>query len=248
MLDRFAYTAMTGAKQSMGQLGNTSNNLANAQTPGFREMVDVFRAAPIKGAGADSRAFVSDTTPGSVFNPGPIQATGNPFDVAIKGTDGFFVVQRDNGTEAYTRSGQFMKDNDGYLRQGKNLVVGLNGAINIPQDVVLVNISEEGKVYGKFQYSEQMLEIDQLRLVNMPSAALKRAADGLFELPDGAVAEVDDTMRVQQGALEQSNVSVTSAMVQMINQMRMFELNTRFIQTADQNARAANVLMSLSRN
>ena len=107
MLDRFIYTAMTGAKHAMGQLGNTSNNLANAQTPGFREMVSMFRGVPIQGASADSRSFVVDSTPGSNFSAGPISTTGHPLDVAIR-EKGFFVLQRADGTEGYTRAKRFV--------------------------------------------------------------------------------------------------------------------------------------------
>jgi len=90
MLDRFAYVAMTGAKHAMGQLATTTHNLANTQTPGFREMFTAFRSVPVDGEGADTRAFVVDSTPGSDFTQGSIQTTGNPFDVAIKNAQGFF--------------------------------------------------------------------------------------------------------------------------------------------------------------
>ena len=72
MIDRMAYVAMTGAKHAMGQMATTSNNLANAQTPGFREMVTSFRAVPLDGEQSDSRAFVVDSTPTAIFNPGAI--------------------------------------------------------------------------------------------------------------------------------------------------------------------------------
>ena len=88
MIDRFIYTAMTGAKHSMGQLANTTHNLANAQTPGFREMLQMYRAVPIKGASADSRAFVVDSTVGSNFDPGTYMRTDNPPDVLIGKEDG----------------------------------------------------------------------------------------------------------------------------------------------------------------
>ena len=58
MIDRIAYTAMTGAKHTMGQLANTSHNMSNVHTPGFREIVTAFRAVPLEGEQADSRAFV----------------------------------------------------------------------------------------------------------------------------------------------------------------------------------------------
>ena len=85
MLDRIAYTAMTGAKHTMGQLANTAHNMANVHTPGFREVVTAFRAVPLEGEQSDSRAFVVDSTPTAMFNPGPIESTDNPFDFAIQG-------------------------------------------------------------------------------------------------------------------------------------------------------------------
>lgn len=248
MLDRFAYVAMTGAKHSMGQLANTTNNLANAQTPGFREMVAAFRSVSLNGEHADSRAFVVDSTPGSVFTPGPIQTTGNPFDVAIKNNEGFFAVRRPDGTEAYTRAGKFTLDDLGVFRAGPNAVVGEGGTdITVPPNISKIEISADGIVYGHNAASNTFDQIDRLRLVNINPRNLVRGADGLFEAVGIQAPDLDRTIRVQQGALELSNVNPTTAMVQMIEQNRMFDLNIRFIQTADQNAKAANTLMTMSR-
>ena len=255
MLDRFAYIAMTGAKSSMEQLATTTNNLANAQTPGFREMLASFRAVPLNGASADTRAFVVDSTPGSDFTMGAIQTTGNPYDVAIQGKDGFFAVQRPDGTIGYTRSGKFSVDQDGTLRQGQNIVLGQSGPITIPQDIAQIDISKDGIIsaqqIGNTVFDEAgnvpFDQIDQLRLVNVDPKTLTRSADGLFEYQGIEQPAADPNLRVQQGAIELSNVSPTTAMVQMIKQNRMFDLNMRFITTADQNAKSANELMSLSR-
>ena len=99
MIDRFVFTAMTGAKSAMGQLATTSHNMANLQTPGFREMLSSFRAVPVTGASSDSRAFVVDSTPGADWTPGAVSATGNPLDAAIQ-DEGLFAVQRADGQEA----------------------------------------------------------------------------------------------------------------------------------------------------
>jgi flagellar basal-body rod protein FlgF len=248
MLDRFAYVAMTGAKHSMGQLANTTNNLANAQTPGFREMVASFRSVSLNGERADSRAFVVDSTPGSVFAPGPIQTTGNPLDVAIKNNEGFFAVRRPDGSEAYTRAGKFTLDELGVFKAGPNVVVGEAGTdITVPTDVSRIEIANDGIIYGFNEASSTFDQIDRLRLVNIDPKNLVRGADGLFEAFGVEAPELDRDIRVQQGALELSNVNPTNAMVQMIEQNRMFDLNIRFIQTADQNAKAANTLMTMSR-
>jgi flagellar basal-body rod protein FlgF len=74
-----------------------------------------------------------------------------------------------------------------------------------------------------------------------------RAEDGLFDLP-GEQAAADPRVKVVQGAYELSNVNPTMAMVQMIGQSRLFDLNTRSITLADQNSRSATTLLSLSRS
>lgn len=246
---------MTGAQQSMLQLATTTNNLANAQTPGFREMFSAFRAAPIVGQGASSRAFVVDTTPGTDFTPGPVQTTGNPLDVAIQDRNGFFAVRRPDGSVAYTKNGRFNIDQNGVLRLGDNVVLGQEDTINIPESIKQISISKDGyissQMIGITTFDEAANtpfdEIDQLRLVKVDPNTLVRAGDGLFDIPGMIQPAADPSIRVQQGAVELSNVNPTTAMVQMIEQNRMFDLNMRFIQAADQNAKSANALMSLSR-
>jgi flagellar basal-body rod protein FlgF len=255
MIDRFAYTSMTGAKHAMGQLATTTNNLANTQTPGFREMFTAFRSVPVDGQGADTRAFVVDSTPGSDFTQGTIQTTGNPFDVAIKNAQGFFAVRRPDGSEAYTRSGRFTVDESGVLRLGKNQVLGQVDNIVLPEQARSIEISQDGTISTQFvgttAFDEASKtpfeEIDKLRLVNVDPKLLVRGEDGLFSYGGLERPDTDPNLRVQQGAVELSNVNPTTAMVQMIEQNRMFDLNMRFIQTADQNAKSANTLMSLSR-
>jgi len=114
MIDRFAFTAMTGAKHAIGQLATTTHNMANLQTPGFREMLSMFRAVPVDGASADSRAFVVDSTPGADWAHGSVTPTGNPLDVAIQ-DQGLFAVLDADGQEAYTRAGKFQLNAQGIL-------------------------------------------------------------------------------------------------------------------------------------
>ena len=162
MINRFAYTSMTGAIAATNQLSVTSNNLANVMTPGFKESVSAFRAVPLKGDGepftgngADTRVFNVDTTPGSNFNPGPIVTTGNPLDFAIKG-EGFFAVRRADGSEAYTRSGKFFVDENGLLKLGKEIqVVGSGGPITIPLNSS-IQMAEDGSVYTQLQGTEYL--------------------------------------------------------------------------------------------
>ena len=253
MINRYAYTSMTGATAATQQLSVTSNNLANGFTPGFREVISAFRAVPLKGDGepftgngADTRVFAVESTPGSNFTGGQIQTTSNPLDVAIKG-DGFFAVRRPDGKEAYTRAGKFMVNDQGILSVGKEIpVVGEGGSITIPTGSTM-NIAEDGSVYTQIPGTQYLNQVGKLKLVNPNTNNLVRGDDGLFDLP-GEQAAADQRVKVVQGAYELSNVNPTMAMVQMITQNRLFDLNTRSITLADQNSRSATTLLSLSRS
>jgi flagellar basal-body rod protein FlgF len=244
---------MTGATASTQQLAVTSNNLANSLTPGFREVISAYRAVPLKGDGepfqgngADTRVFSVETTPGSNFTGGQIQTTSNPLDVAIKG-DGFFAVRRPDGKEVYTRAGKFMVNDQGILSVGKEIpVVGEGGTITIPTGSTM-QIAEDGSVYTQIPGTQYLNQVGKLKLVNPNTNNLVRGEDGLFDLP-GEQAAADQRVKVVQGAYELSNVNPTMAMVQMIGQSRLFDLNTRSITLADQNARSATTLLSLSRS
>ena len=75
-MDRMIYIAMTGAREVTRQQASVSHNLANLSTHGFREQLNVFRALPVVGEGAKTRAFVLETTPRSDFTQGALQQTG----------------------------------------------------------------------------------------------------------------------------------------------------------------------------
>jgi flagellar basal-body rod protein FlgF len=174
-----------------------------------------------------------------------VQTTGNPLDVVIKG-DGFFAVRRPDGQETYTRAGKFMVDENGTLKIGKDIpVVGTGGLITIPPNST-VQIAEDGAVFTQLPGSEFLNQAGKLKLVNPNPNSLQRMEDGFYDIP-GEQAPPDGSVRVAQGAFEMSNVNPTLAMVQMIDQSRLFDLNFRAVQTADQNARSATSLLSLSR-
>jgi flagellar basal-body rod protein FlgF len=246
MIDRFAFTAMTGAKHAMGQLATTTHNMANLQTPGFREMLSMFRAVPVEGASADSRSFVVDSTPGADWTPGTVSPTGNPLDLAIQ-DQGLFVVLRSDGQEAYTRAGKFHLDAQGFLVNSAGLPVldDEGSEIQIPQGSKDIQFSSNGTI--RVTLPGQMFEttVGRLKLVNPLPHTLERLPDGLFGTTEELYASAD--VQVLQGSLEGSNVNAAQAMVQMIAQNRLFDLNIRLVQAAEQNSKTAGTLMSLSR-
>ena len=124
--------------------------------------------------------------------------------------------------------------------------MGEDGPISIPAGAE-VEVGRDGAILVREGGERQYNQIARFKLVNPNVRDLKRADDGFFELPTNQPpAALDEAVKVIQGAYESSNVNPATAMVQMINQTRMFDLNMRMLQTSDQNARQANVIMTLS--
>lgn len=246
-MDRLIYTAMTGAKHILEQQATNSHNLANATTAGFRAQVDSFRAVPIISEGLPTRTFVVDSTVGADFKAGPIETTGRVLDVAIQG-EGWLTVQREDGTEGYTRNGALKISENGILQTatGKN-IMGDGGPISIPPNVA-ISIAKDGTVSsvesGTLPGPSNIL--GRLKLVNPAESNLERKADGLFGTRDNTQPGVDATVSIASGALEGSNVNVVDAMVNMISLARQFETQMKLMSTAENNANKASQLFNLS--
>lgn len=246
-MDRLIYTAMTGLKHIMEQQATTANNLANSTTTGFRQQIDSFRAVPVLGAGLPTRAFVVDATTGANFNSGNVYNTGHELDVAIRDR-GWFAIQRADGTEAYTRQGNFKLNENGVLQTQDGLtVVGDGGPITIPPESK-VAIANDGTVSAVATNVVPLITnlIGRLKLVNPNEGDLVRGADGLFETKNRAPVESDATVTVASGALESSNVNVVEEMVNMITLARSFDLQTKLLQNAENNATKASQIFNLA--
>ena len=246
-MDRLIYTTMTGMKHVMEQQATTSNNLANATTTGFRSQIDSFRAVPVISDGLPTRAFVVDSTVGANFNSGVIQTTGRELDVAIRDR-GWFAVERADGTEAYTRNGNFKLNENGVLQTQEGLtVVGDGGPITIPPESK-VAIANDGTVSAVSTNVVPIITnlIGRLKLVNPNDTDLVRGTDGLFEMKNRAPLEADANVTVASGTLESSNVNVVEEMVNMITLARQFDLQTKLLQNAENNATKAGQIFTLN--
>jgi len=247
-MDRLIYTAMTGAKHTMGQQAAVSNNLANATSTGFRTEMHKLRAVPvISDATYDSRAFVVDASVATDFTPGPLQQTGRNLDVAVEGK-GWFAVQLADGSEAYTRDGSFEVSANGVLQTRNGLpVVGDGGPITLPPDNEIV-IGKDGSISAvpSSGARNQVNVVGRLKLVNPPEAELQRGEDGLFRQANGNPAPVDENVQVASGYLEGSNVNVVDQMVTMISLARQFEMQTKMLQTAEANDQSATQILRSS--
>lgn len=244
-MDRVIYTAMTGAKHVMEQQATTAHNLANANTTGFRAQIDAFRAVPVQSSALPTRAYVVDSTVGADFSSGVIQQTGRSLDIAVNGK-GWFAVQTENGSEAYTRHGSLKLTDTGLLTtQSGRPVLGDAGPITVPPDVS-VHIASDGTV-SAVPTSGNAAEVNALgriKLVNPDEKSLLRGEDGLFRVANGQPAAPDAQVVLASGALEGSNVNVVDAMVAMISQSRQFDMHMKMIQNAEANDSKASQLIS----
>ncbi len=239
-MDRVIYLAMAGAKATLQRQDVLANNLANASTTGFRAEMTAFRAVPVLGDGASTRVYAIESTPGYSAEPGPVAATGRNMDVAMKG-QAWLSVQGRDGTEAYTRNGSLDVNSEGLLVTRSGLpVLGDGGPITVPANGQLM-IGADGTITATVGTGRPQ-GIGKLKLVT-PEAPLLRGEDGLFRGADGDLP-ADATARLQDGALEGSNVSPVESMVAMISAARQFEQQMKMLQTAQEREQSASKLLS----
>ena len=245
-MDRLAYVAMSGAKETLRAQTANAHNLANASTTGFRADLTAFMARNVTGPGLPSRAYATASTLGWDSTSGSILQTGRDLDVAIKGP-GWIAVQDSSGKEAYTRAGDLQVDATGQLRTTAGLpVLGDAGPLIVPPSASM-QIGSDGTVsiVPAGQKATTIANVGKIKLVNPPDTALERGSDGLFRLKSGADAESDPAVHIVTGALESSNVNAAAAMVDMIELARRFELQVKSIKDTDDNARASQTLLRM---
>jgi flagellar basal-body rod protein FlgF len=240
-MDRMIYLSMSGAKATMQRQDTLAHNLANVSTVGFRAELAAFRAVPVEGSGASTRVYALESTPGYDATPGPVTSTGRNLDVAMKG-NAWLAVQGLDGTEAYTRGGSLEVSADGTIVTAGGLtVLGDGGPIQVPANSA-VSIGGDGSV-AAIGANGRATAIGRLKLVT-PEEKLTRGTDGLFRGANGDLP-ADATARVQDGALEGSNVSAVETMVAMISAARQFEAQMKMLQTAEADEKAAAQLLSV---
>jgi len=243
-MDRMIYLAMNGAKALTQRQDALANNLANANTTGFKADLMAFRAVPGREDGtATTRVYALEASAGFDAQSGPVSQTGRPLDVAIRGS-GWFVVQTPDGAEAYTRNGGFTMGPDGTLQTAAGLqVLGDGGPLVIPQNAD-VTIGEDGTVNARTG-NQPPVQLGRIRMVNPGPGELVKGADGLMRTTNGDPAADDPAVRLSSGSLEGSNVNVVESMVGMIALARQFEMQMRLLQNAENNEQRAAQLLSI---
>ena len=234
-MDRLVNTALTAMRGAMARQASIANNLANANTIGFRAEVANAETRWIKGDTFDTRAQASEQVIAADMAQGAVTETGNPLDLALNG-DALLAVQATDGGEAYTRRGDLKVSDSGLLTTGDGLpVLGEGGPIVLPQ-MDSVSIAQDGSIWGVPQGGDPAnpQQVDKLKLVNAAGSSIAKGNDGLFREVNGGALPSDPLATVTSGSLEGSNVNSTQALIDMIEASRAWETQVKMIDTAKQ--------------
>jgi flagellar basal-body rod protein FlgF len=247
-MDRSLYVAMNGAKQTLLAQTANANNLANTQTTGFKSDFEQFRSMPAFGPGYPARVYAMSERPGTDLSSGSLQTTGRDLDVAING-EGWIAVTAKDGAEAYTRAGDLKITPEGLLQNGAGLsVLGEGGqAIAVPPFQKL-EIGRDGtiSIIPQGTNATTLVQVDRIKLVKPNLSDLEKREDGLMHLAQGGPLPPDADVTLVQGSLEGSNVNALSAMVEMIELSRNFELQTKVMKSIDENAGMTSKILQMA--
>ncbi|MBQ4848684.1 flagellar basal body rod protein FlgF [Pseudoalteromonas sp. MMG012] len=242
-MDKMLYIAMSGAKQNLHGVAIKANNLANANTTGFKSDFAQARSMQAFGEGLPTRVFAMQERPGTNMTSGAIVETGRDLDIAVSDKSWISVMDK-SGKEAYTKVGTLNITADGALvtSHGRQ-VVGESGPIILPIPVEKVTFSDDGSIQVRPQGAPaNFLEVvDRLKIIEADNTKLEKGNDGLFRPKEGSLddglcgfCDVSPTAKVMSGALEMSNVNPVHEMVDMINHQRQFEMQMKLMKTAEE--------------
>lgn len=247
MIDKAIFLGMNGAANSMRRLEVVTNNLSNAATTGFKQDLMTQTQYPLEGGGIPARTYALENHVYPNFKQGPIVDTGKPLDVAISG-DGFIAVQSSSGGEAYTRNGSFIVKNGLLTTQTGQLVLGVNGIINIPPNVANISIGRDGSISVRERGADptEPITIGQLKLVNPATTDLHKGEDGYFVLgEESGNAPISNQVQLVPGAVEGSNVSAVDQLTNLIELSRQFDMDVQLMKTVGDDTQQANQLLNV---
>lgn len=220
------YGAISGAVARMQMLENIAEHLAAAKTPGYKKGVVTFEAKlgeATSGMATKGTNYTRLTKHEIDFSPGHIEHSGDPLDLAING-EGFFQIQRPDGTFGYTRKGNFELNGEGKLIDtgGSPVMSAGGGEIILPHSNM--NISLDGSIWDGDKL------VAKIGLFNFPDTSILRRAQGEMFIPtDNTVPELHEDPRISQKNLEGSNIDMMKSMIRMTSNLRAFEANQKVL-------------------
>ncbi|MCW1360332.1 flagellar basal-body rod protein FlgG [Campylobacter sp. US33a] len=259
---RSLHTAATGMISQQTQIDVTSNNIANVNTAGYKKsraefadlMYQVMKyagtstsATTLSPSGMEVGLGVRPSAITKVFTEGYLKSTStDSLDMAIEG-NGFFQIQLPDGTTAYTRNGQFTRDNEGNIvnADGYRLIPEMT----IPEGATAINVAKDGTVSVMLAGEQEETQIGQVELVQFINpAGLHAMGDNLFletgasGAPVAGIAGEDGLGQIRHGWIESSNVQLVEEMTDLITGQRAYEANSKAITTSDEMLSTVNQL------
>lgn len=258
--------AMSALQVSQDRIKVIANNIANAQTTGFKSSevssTDLFYNT-LKKAGTENRSGSGRRPIGvqigsgaqidgtyRLLTQGELKMTNQPLDIAIIGA-GYFAIALPNGKMGYTRDGSFKLD-PATRRVVTMRGEPLDGDITIPETVTNVDtdhitVNDSGLLTAYDDQNNQVLSV-QLTLWTFPNEnGLEAGGNNMLLETDGsgeAVQVVDVTGKFKHAALEMSNVQYVTQLTDMLDAQRAYELGSRVIKTQDEMAKELNSIKS----
>jgi flagellar basal-body rod protein FlgG len=246
------WSAKTGLDAQNTQMAIIANNLANANTTGYKSQRAAFQDLMyqnVRQVGAQSTQNTQYSTGLTLgtgvrivateanYAQGSSTTTNNPLDLQISGR-GFFQITLPDGSLAYTRDGSFTLDNQGNVVTASGYPI--QPAITIPVGTQSVTVGSDGAVTA-VSASGKTTQIGQVQLADFINTqglqnlgnnlVIESAASGS---PQTGTAGANGLGTIQQGALETSNVNTVTELVNMIECQRAYEMNSKAITTTDQ--------------
>lgn len=240
------YISTLGMHAQKMQIDAVSNNLVNANTPGFkRERVEfssiLDRQTELGSGEVQSTGSEVSRSLGQLhrdLSQGQLRATDSALDLAINGA-GFLEVQLDDQRIGYVRGGSMSINADGYLTTSDGRA--LKSDVRIPSGATQLHINAKGVVTARINGEASDTELGRLQLVAFANPeSLNYLGGGVYESTSGTADPVraepgsDGLGSIESGKLEISNVKLVDEMVSLMLAQRVYELNSRVIQAADE--------------
>ena len=240
-MDRLVYTAATGLSARMSAQAAIANNMANANTTGFRADIVSFDRVVLANQPLATRDMATEGVIDADRRPGAVEQTGRPLDVAVTGNQ-WIAVQGADGQEAYTRRGDLQVAPTGVLQTGDGFpVIGSGGPITVPP-AQSMSIASDGTIsivpVGS-PPGTQPQAVGRIKLASPVGSQTVKGTDNLLHVRGGGILPVDEEAHLQSGALEGSNVNMTQSLVDMIENQRAYEVQANLMKEArdmDENA------------
>lgn len=250
---RALYSAASGMNAQQLNVDNIANNLANANTAGYKarraQFQDLLYQTMVQPGSAAGQSSVVPSglqlglgTKASaneiIFTQGNFSQTNNPLDVVIQG-NGFFQVRRASGDLAYTRDGSFQLNKDGSLVTSNGDL--LEPQITIPANAQSITIASDGTVSYIQPGQTAAQKAGQIQIAGFQNpAGLNTLGQNLYQPTDASgTATVanpggqEGLGTLQQGYTEQSNVSIVQEFINLIVAQRAYEANSKVVKAAD---------------